>query len=128
MNKFGKPEEEDFLMVCEVIKDMAEEAAGLIVARQQGKYLDKRSNSQHQERAPREVLSTNCRPDCGMRRSQRQLSNRRGNNHSVEQSTDMACMEQGPLTSSMRQKRKMPAEESADLTSSSAQATFLDTA
>ena len=33
MNKFGKLEEEDFEMLCEVIKEMVEQASALMVAR-----------------------------------------------------------------------------------------------
>ena len=37
MNKFGKPEEEDFERVCEVIEAMVEQASTLIATREQGK-------------------------------------------------------------------------------------------
>lgn len=37
MNKFGRPEEEDFLTVCEVIKSMVAQGPGLIMARNQGR-------------------------------------------------------------------------------------------
>lgn len=37
MNKFGRPEEEDFLTVCEVIKSMVAQGPGLIMARKQGR-------------------------------------------------------------------------------------------
>jgi len=37
MNKFGKPEEEDFETVCEVIEAMVKLAPGLIAARDQGR-------------------------------------------------------------------------------------------
>ena len=37
MNKFGKPEEEDFETVCEVIETIAEQASTLIAAREQGR-------------------------------------------------------------------------------------------
>ncbi len=37
MNKFGKPEEEDFQTVCEVIEKMVEESPQLITARNQGR-------------------------------------------------------------------------------------------
>lgn len=37
MNKFGKPKEEDFETVCEVIEAMVEQASTLIAAREQGK-------------------------------------------------------------------------------------------
>ena len=33
MNKFGKLEEEDFEILCEVIKEMVEQAPALMVAR-----------------------------------------------------------------------------------------------
>lgn len=33
MNKFGRPDEEDYETVCEVVHKMVEEAAGLVVAR-----------------------------------------------------------------------------------------------
>ena len=37
MNKFGRPEEEDFQTVCEVIEKMVEQSPGLITAREQGR-------------------------------------------------------------------------------------------
>ena len=37
MNKFGRPEEEDFQTVCEVIEKMVEESSQLITARDQGR-------------------------------------------------------------------------------------------
>ena len=37
MNKFEKPEEEDFQMVCEVIEKMVEESPQLITARDRGR-------------------------------------------------------------------------------------------
>ena len=37
MNKFGKPEEEDFQTVCEVIEKMVEISPGLIAERDQGR-------------------------------------------------------------------------------------------
>ena len=37
MNKFGKPEEEDFRTVCEVIKKMVEISPGLVAERDQGR-------------------------------------------------------------------------------------------
>ena len=37
MNKFGKPEEEDFQTVCEVIEKMVEESPQLIKGRDQGR-------------------------------------------------------------------------------------------
>ena len=37
MNKFGKPEEEDFQTVCEVIEKMVEESPQLITAGDQGR-------------------------------------------------------------------------------------------
>ena len=37
MNKFGKPEQEDFQTVCEVIKKMVEESPQLIKGRDQGR-------------------------------------------------------------------------------------------
>ena len=37
MNKFGKPKEEDFQTVCEVIEKMVEESPRLITARDQGR-------------------------------------------------------------------------------------------
>ena len=33
MNKFGKPEEEDFITVCEVIKKIVEQSPRLVAAR-----------------------------------------------------------------------------------------------
>jgi len=38
MNKFGRPDEEDYQTVSEVIIKMAEEAAGLIIARTQSTH------------------------------------------------------------------------------------------
>lgn len=38
MNKFGKPTEEDFLTVCDVVKRMVRMAPGLALARSQRKY------------------------------------------------------------------------------------------
>ena len=35
MNKFGKPEEEDFQTVCEVIQKMVEQAPALVAGRDQ---------------------------------------------------------------------------------------------
>lgn len=35
MNKFGKPAEEDYKMVCEVIETMVEQAPALMAARNQ---------------------------------------------------------------------------------------------
>ncbi len=37
MKKFGKPEEEDFETVCEVIEAMVEQAPALVAARDQGR-------------------------------------------------------------------------------------------
>ena len=37
MNKFGRPEEEDFQTVREVIKEMVKQSPGLIAAREQGR-------------------------------------------------------------------------------------------
>ena len=37
MNKFGRPEEEDFQTVCEVVEKMVEQSPGLIAAREQGR-------------------------------------------------------------------------------------------
>ena len=37
MNKFGKPEEEDFQTVCRVIEKMVGQSPGLIAARAQGR-------------------------------------------------------------------------------------------
>ena len=37
MNKFGKPEEEDFQTVCEVIEKMVEISPGLVAERDQGR-------------------------------------------------------------------------------------------
>jgi len=37
MNKFGSPDEEDFLTISEVIIEMVEESSGILLARQQGK-------------------------------------------------------------------------------------------
>ena len=37
MNKFGKPEEEDFETVCEVIEAMVEQASALVAARDPGR-------------------------------------------------------------------------------------------
>lgn len=37
MNKIGKPEEEDFQTVCEVIEKMMEQSPELIAARDQGR-------------------------------------------------------------------------------------------
>jgi hypothetical protein len=38
MNKFGKPNEEDFLTVCDVIKRMVRIAPDIVLARSQRKY------------------------------------------------------------------------------------------
>jgi len=38
MNKFGEPNEEDFLIVCDVIKRMVKIAPDLVLARSQRKY------------------------------------------------------------------------------------------
>jgi hypothetical protein len=38
MNKFGGPDEEDYQTVCEVVAKMAEEATGLLVARNNTQY------------------------------------------------------------------------------------------
>ena len=37
MNKFGRPKEEDFLTVCEVIEGMMGEGPALLAARDQGR-------------------------------------------------------------------------------------------
>ena len=37
MNKFGRPEEEDFQTVYEVIEKMVEQSPGLLMARNQGR-------------------------------------------------------------------------------------------
>jgi len=37
MNKFGRPEEEDFQTVCEVVEKIVEQSAGLIKARKRGR-------------------------------------------------------------------------------------------
>lgn len=37
MNKFGRPEGEDFLTVCEAIESMVEQGPALIAARDQGR-------------------------------------------------------------------------------------------
>ena len=37
INKFGKPEEEDFQTVCEVIEKMVEISPGLVAERDQGR-------------------------------------------------------------------------------------------
>lgn len=37
MNKFGKPGEEDFQTVCEVIETMVEQGPALMAARSQGR-------------------------------------------------------------------------------------------
>ena len=37
MNKFGKPEEEDFQTVCEVVEKMVELSPGLVAERHQGR-------------------------------------------------------------------------------------------
>ena len=37
MNKFGKPEEEDFETVCEVIEAMVKQAPTLVAVRDQGR-------------------------------------------------------------------------------------------
>ena len=37
MNKFGKPEEEDFQTVCEVMEKMVEISPGLVAERDQGR-------------------------------------------------------------------------------------------
>lgn len=37
MNKFGKPEEEDFQTICEVIETMVEQASALVAARNQSR-------------------------------------------------------------------------------------------
>lgn len=38
MNKFGRPDEEDYETVCEVIKKMAAEAVGIVHARTQSTH------------------------------------------------------------------------------------------
>lgn len=38
MNKFGRPDEEDFLTVCEVIEKMAGQCTGIMAARAQSTY------------------------------------------------------------------------------------------
>jgi len=37
MNKFGRPEEEDFQTVCEVVETMVEQSVGLITIRNRGR-------------------------------------------------------------------------------------------
>lgn len=38
MNKFGRPDEEDYQTLCEVVKKMTGEAAELVLARTRSRY------------------------------------------------------------------------------------------
>ena len=44
MNKFGRPEEEDFQTVYDIIVEIVEQASGLVAAREQGKQYSRQTD------------------------------------------------------------------------------------